>query len=78
MTALKTTPLYLRIDRREIAYLKFIFEAYDGIATITTIDPQAGHIVLRIAPGCTHEVHTVLDALKKEILIEPAPEADIP
>ena len=78
MTPLKTTRLYLRIDSREISYLKLIFEAYDGIATITTIDPQAGHIVLSIAPGCARDVHTLLDALKKEILIEPAPAADMP
>ncbi len=67
---MKTTKLYFRIDRREIAFLKFIFEAYDGIATITTIDPAAGLILLRIAPGCTDEAKVVLNALKKDILIE--------
>ena len=67
---MKTTKLYFRIDRREIAFLKFIFEACDGIATITTIDPAAGLILLRIAPGCTDEAKVVLNALKKDILIE--------
>lgn len=67
---METTKLYFRIDRREIAFLKFIFEAYDGIATITTIDPAAGLILLRIAPGCTDEAKVVLNALKKDILIE--------
>lgn len=78
MTQLKTTPLYFRVDRREIAYLKFIFEACDGIATITTIAPQTGHILLSVAPGCTQEAQAVLDTLKNEILIEPAHAADLP
>lgn len=78
MTQLKTTKLYFRVDRREIAYLKFIFEACDGIATITTIEPQTGHVLLRVAPGCAQEVQAVLGALKKEILIEPAHSAGRP
>ena len=57
---MKTIKKFLRIDRREICFLKFILEAYDGIATLTTIDPHQGIVLLRIAPGCEDEVETIL------------------
>jgi len=69
---LHTIKKYLRVDRKEIAFLKFIFEAYDGIVTITTIDPDQGVILLCIAPGCENDVEMILQDLKKDILIEQA------
>jgi Domain of unknown function (DUF4911) len=69
---LNTIKKYFRVDRREIAFLKFIFEAYDGIVTITTVDPDKGVVRLCIAPGCENDVEMILQDLKKDILIEPA------
>ena len=66
---MKTTERYYRVDRRQIAFIKFIFEAYDGIAGIRTTDPVKGIIKLHIAPGCQEQVEQVLRDLKKEILI---------
>ena len=76
---MKTTTQYYRVDRRQIAFIKFIFEAYDGIAGIRTTDPVKGIIKLHIAPGCQEQVEQVLRDLKKEILIRRlATEADAP
>jgi hypothetical protein len=61
---------YYRVDRREIAFIKFILEAYDGLAMLETLDPTAGMVVFHIAPGCEAEVNAVLQDLKREILIE--------
>ncbi len=58
------------MDRREIFFLKFILEAYDGIATLTTVDAHQGIVLLRIAPGCEDEVETVLQDLKKDMMME--------
>jgi hypothetical protein len=69
---MKTIHRYYRIDRREIAFLRFIFEAYDGIAVVKTIDAQKGLILLYIAPGCEQDVDNVLQDLGKQIMIEPA------
>ena len=66
---MKTIKKFLRVDRREICYLKFILEAYDGIATLTTIDAHQGIVMLRIAPGCEGDVEAVLQDLKKDIII---------
>ena len=69
---METIKKYLRVDRREICFLRFIFEAYDGIAIITTIDSESGIILLSIAPGCEEDVEMILKDLKKEIMIERA------
>jgi len=69
----ETSKRYLRVERREIAFIKFIFEAYDGLAVLETLDPKAGIVVFHIAPGCERDVDAILQDLKREILIEPAP-----
>ena len=68
--AMQTTTQYYRMDRREIAYFKFIIEAYDGIAVVSTLDPLAGIVKLSIAPGCEADVVKVIEDLKKEVMIE--------
>jgi hypothetical protein len=68
----ETIKRYYRVDRREIAFIKFIVEAYDGIAVLETLDPIAGIVVFHIAPGCKRDIDALLEDLKKEILIEPA------
>jgi hypothetical protein len=70
-SVLETIKKYYRVDRKEIAFLRFIFEAYDGIAVMRTIDPQQGIIVLHIPPGCEDDVEFVLNDLKNHIMIEP-------
>ena len=69
---MNTIKKYFRVDRREIAFLKFIFEAYDGIVTLTTVDPNQGVVLLCIAQGSEDVVEMILQDLKKDILIEPA------
>lgn len=68
---METTKRYYRVDRTEMAFLRFIFEAYDGIAVIRTMDAQKGIVVLYIAPGCEDDVDYVLQDLEKNIMIEP-------
>lgn len=68
---------YYRIDRREISFLKFIIEAYDGTAVVTTVDPDAGVVSLHIAPGCEPVVNMILEDLKQSILIEPLAPPDL-
>ena len=69
---MNTIKKYFRVDRREIAFLKFIFEGYDGIVTLTTVDSNQGVVLLGIAPGCENDVKMILQDLKKDMLIEPA------
>jgi len=43
----ETQKLYLRIDPRQIHYLKFLLEGYDGMAILSTIDVQSGLVLVR-------------------------------
>ena len=65
---------YMRVDRRRIGYMKFIFEAYDGIANLTTIDAARGIISINIPEGCNDTVDNLLEVLRHDILIEPLKE----
>ncbi|OQY56334.1 MAG: DUF4911 domain-containing protein [Desulfobacteraceae bacterium 4572_88] len=75
---LETNKKYYRVERKAIAFLRFIFEAYDGIATVTSIDPGAGIVMLCIAPGCEAEVEGILDDLRNDMMIETRDEETIP
>jgi len=62
---------YYRVDRREIAFLRFILEAYDGLAVLETLDPKRGEVVVYIARGCLDEADGILTDLQKTIQLEP-------
>jgi hypothetical protein len=66
---LKSTCKLFQIERKSVGFIKFIFEAYDGLAVITTRDPFTAKISLNIAPGSEPEVERLMDDLKKNILI---------
>jgi hypothetical protein len=68
---MKSTARYFRIDRREIGFFKFILEACDGVATLSTMDSELGLVSLSIPPGRESEVNSILDGLKGEIFFEP-------
>jgi len=57
----------LRLERKDIAYIKFILEGYEGIALATTIDNNESIIQLTIVPDFESDVEMLLAALKKEI-----------
>jgi hypothetical protein len=57
----------LRLERKDIAYIKFILEGYEGIALATTIDNNESIIQLTIVPDFESDVEMLLAALKKEV-----------
>ena len=48
------------IDPSQIHYLRFLLEAYDGIAVVSTDDPELGLVRLNISPGCEDDVESIL------------------
>jgi hypothetical protein len=66
-----TIKKHYRVDRREIAFVRFILEAYDGVAVIKTLDPQAGLVEFQIAPGCESDLAMMLGDLNQGIMMEP-------
>ncbi len=57
------------VEKNRIGFLKFIFEAYEGLAVITTLNAKKGYIRFAIAPDCIEETLVILNDLKKDIII---------
>lgn len=69
-----TTTKYLyRIERKAICFFRFIFEGYDGVAVVETIDPAAGVIAVHVAPGCESLAEAIIGELSRDHLLEPLP-----
>ena len=60
-------PIFLLVPRAEIGYVKFIFESYEGIAVLRTIDRHQGLLVVLAAPDFLAQARLVVAALAEEI-----------
>lgn len=69
---MQTAKLYYRVDRRQINFIRFVIEAYEGIAVVTTLDRTQGLIGVAVAPGCEAIVRAVISDLGRSVMIEPA------
>lgn len=63
---MKTLHQTYKVDKTRIGFIKFIFEAYEGLAVATTLDPREGIIRLAISPGQEKDVYRVVKDLAKE------------
>lgn len=50
----------LVINPAKIAFLRFILEGYDGLATLSTLDEKTGLVILRYCPEVANEVAALL------------------
>ncbi|MCP4022747.1 MAG: DUF4911 domain-containing protein [Desulfobacteraceae bacterium] len=57
-----------RVDKTQIGFIKFIFEAHEGVAVSTTLDAQSGHIRLAIAPDRLETAQKIISDLKKDFV----------
>lgn len=60
-----THKVLYRIKPHHIAYLRWTIESYDGMAVVKTVDPQAGVVELRVAPGCEGLIQEIVDHLTR-------------
>jgi len=65
--------IYLEIAPEHIAYVKFIFESYEEIGIIRTVDRRKAIIVLLAMTDFVDTAHKIIDSLKQDI-----PLAEIP
>ena len=57
----------IEVDKKDIAYIVSIFEGYDHLAVVRTIDPSRGLIELMISPDFLKDTVKLTEALAKEI-----------
>jgi hypothetical protein len=70
---METTKLYFNVDRKEISYLRWIVESYDGMAFLMTVDPYEAIIGLEISNGCESLILGLLDSLRRHEKIHITP-----
>ncbi len=68
---LETTRRCFRVDRCQISFIKFILEAYDNVAVMSTLDSQLAVVRIAIAPGCETMVDGIIDSFTGEFDMVP-------
>jgi len=63
---METYKITLCIPRKDICYLQWIMESYDGMANVKTIDPVKGEIEISVVPDCRKEILSLIEYLKEE------------
>lgn len=58
------------VDKTRIGFIRFIFEAYEGVAIATTLDAASGLIRLAIPPGRLETAQKIVHALNKDFKFE--------
>lgn len=59
--------IYLEIRPEDIAYVKFIFESYEGVGIIRTVDRKKAVIVLMVVEDFLETARAILASLKSEV-----------
>jgi hypothetical protein len=62
-----------RLDRANIAYLRFILEGYDGLIFLRTLDPRAALVEVAYSASCSVDAESLLAALAREFSMSEAP-----
>jgi hypothetical protein len=61
---------YFKLKRKDIALVQFIIEGYEGMATVTTIDPHTAIIQISIIPDFLSDMSDLIDYLKNKYKME--------
>ena len=59
-----------KLKRNNIVLVQFIIEGYEGMATVTTIDPHAAIIQISIMPDFIQEVRNLVKSLQNKYHLE--------
>ena len=57
------------VDKKEIAYIVSIFEGYDNLAVVRTVDPSKSIIELMISPDYLEDTKQLIHVLSQKIYI---------
>ena len=61
---IETTSRLYRVPRWAICYIRYTVESYDGVAVVSTLDPQQGILHIQVAPGCEDILDDLVTSLK--------------
>lgn len=64
---------WFKINISDIMLVQFILEGYEGLVTVSTIDPRAAVIQILIMPDFLEEAELILDYLKGRFQLREVP-----
>ena len=73
MAMMDLEEIYLEIIPEDIAYVKFIFESYEGVGIVRTVDSKKAVIVLLIAGDFLDTARSIVTSLKNEVTVTEIP-----
>jgi hypothetical protein len=62
---------YFKVAHRDMVFLKFILEAYEGMNVMSTVDNKVGIIRIAIMPGFVADMDALLAELGQQVTMEP-------
>ena len=66
-------PIFLRLAPPDIALVKFLFESYEGVAIVRTLDKRAATIVALVSGDFLDVARGILASLQREIALDEIP-----
>ncbi|MFN8543941.1 MAG: DUF4911 domain-containing protein [Candidatus Binatia bacterium] len=64
--AADVVPIFLRVPRAEVAYVKFVFESYEGVAVMRTLDRHVALLVAIAVPDFVAQARAITASLAAE------------
>jgi hypothetical protein len=65
---------YFRVARHDLVYLKFILEAYEGLAVLSTVEREGAIVRIGYPHFSAEDVDRLLHALSGEIDLQEVPQ----
>jgi len=62
--------LFYKINKTDIARIKFLLEGYDNMCEISTVDHTVPKIQVTVAPDFVDDVLLIIEDLKKEYFMQ--------
>jgi len=69
----ETQARYFRVHRHDLVYLKFILEAYEGLAVLSTVEREGAIVRIGYPSFSSVDVDALLLALSEEIEMTEVP-----
>jgi hypothetical protein len=75
---MQTENRFFQLAGRDMVYMKFILEAYEGLCTMSTIDGKKGIVRVNYPLPFAADLAALMDALSAEIAVTEVTEAGEP
>jgi hypothetical protein len=75
---METDSRYFQLASRDLVYMKFILEAYEGLCTMSTVDGKRGIVRVSYQRPFAGDLAALMDALGREIAVTEVTEGGEP